>query len=168
GQSASRPSTAVFPFPGDLFACSSKHNTPGNQPCQAIIQVSIVASAMSYRQKVDLMVELHKKRNPKYGGTASLHTIRRALFTAEEFRNRIVHSFWAIECGETDRWVRIKASLRGKSGLNIISKNAEYLDFEECDKALMKIREWMIASEEGLVSAIQILEKAEEEIEKGA
>lgn len=127
----------------------------------------LVASAMSYRQKVDLMVELHKKRKPKYGGKASLNTIRKALYVAEEFRNRIVHSFWEIECGETDRWVRIKASLRGKNGLNVISRNGESINFEECHKALQTIREWMLTSEERLVTAIQILKKAEEEIENG-
>jgi hypothetical protein len=53
----------------------------------------LVSAAMSYRQKVDLMVELYNKRKPKFGGAASLATIRKALCTAEEFRNRIVHSF---------------------------------------------------------------------------
>jgi hypothetical protein len=55
--------------------------------------------------------------------------------------------------------------LRGKNGLSGISKNADAIDFEGCDKALMKIREWMLASEEDLAAAIATLENAEKEIE---
>jgi len=103
----------------------------------------LVSAAMSFGQKVDLLVELYPKRRPQYLKEVNMVTIRQALVAAEEFRNRVVHSFWAIECGDEARWIRIKGSLRGRKGFNVKTTSAQVEMLETCDQALHVIREWM-------------------------
>lgn len=119
----------------------------------------LVSSAMSFRQKVDLLVELYPKRRPKMVHDIDIKLVRRALYTAEEFRNRIVHSFWAIECGERTRWVRIKASLRGRLGFTLRSVDANTLMLEECAGALKTICEWVLATPAEVEAAIGVIDR---------
>jgi hypothetical protein len=119
----------------------------------------MVSAAMSYRQKVDLLVELYPRKStqdPKLP-KVDIDVVRRALYAAEEYRNRVVHSFYAVECSEPSRWVRIKGSLRGRSGFshNTVAINAEL--FEKCNEALSSIREWSFQTSEALEKATAVL-----------
>lgn len=104
----------------------------------------LVSAAMSFGQKVDLLVELYPKRKTAHLKDVDLIVVKNSLSTAEEFRNRVVHSFWAIECGDETRWIRIKGSLRGRKGLKLSKTPANIEMLNECDGALMVIREWML------------------------
>lgn len=104
----------------------------------------LVSAAMSFGQKVDLLVELYPKRKTAHLKDVDLMVVKNALATAEEFRNRVVHSFWAIECADETRWIRIKGSLRGRKGLKLSKTHANIEMLHECDCALMVIREWML------------------------
>lgn len=117
----------------------------------------LISSAMSYRQKVDLLIELYPKRKPKMDAKVDIAIVRKALYAAEEFRNRIVHSFWGIECGENRRWVRIKASLKGRNGFSVKTVTADTKMLEECADALQYVCLWMFADDAGLESATRIL-----------
>jgi len=104
----------------------------------------LVSAAMSFGQKVDLLVELYPKRKSAHLKDVDLIVVKNALSTAEEFRNRVVHSFWAIECADETRWIRIKGSLRGRKGLKLSKTPANIEMLHECDSALLVIREWML------------------------
>lgn len=104
----------------------------------------LVSAAMSFGQKVDLLVELYPKRKSAHLKDVDLIVVKKALSTAEEFRNRVVHSFWAIECADETRWIRIKGSLRGRKGLKLSKTPASIEMLHECDSALLVIREWML------------------------
>jgi hypothetical protein len=104
----------------------------------------LVSAAMSFGQKVDLLVELYPKRKTAQLKDVDLIVVKNALSTAEEFRNRVVHSFWAIECADEARWIRIKGSLRGRKGLKLSKTSANIEMLHECDGALLVIREWML------------------------
>ncbi len=114
---------------------------------------------MSYRQKVDLCFELYPKRKPKFNTKADLKIIKKALYAAEEFRNRIVHSFWALECGDNERWVRIKGSLKGRNGFSMKTVTANSEELKKCSESLVYICQWMYGTNEGLLAAIETLNK---------
>lgn len=117
----------------------------------------LVSAAMSFGQKVDLLVELYPKRKAAHLKDVDLAVVKTALSTAEEFRNRVVHSFWAIDCADESRWIRIKGSLRGRKGLKL-SKTSENIEIlHECDNALIVIREWMLRETSKLEEATKTL-----------
>lgn len=117
----------------------------------------LVSAAMSFGQKIDLLIELYPRRKTAQQKDVNLIVIKKALSSAEEFRNRVVHSFWAIECNDTQRWVRIKGSLRGRKGLKITKTNADIKMLEECNKSLLIIREWMLKEATEIEEATRIL-----------
>lgn len=103
----------------------------------------LVSAAMSFKQKVDLFVDLFPKRGaqPPKLPEVNVRVVRNALEKAEEFRNRVVHSFYAVECGEVTRWVRMKGSLKGRAGFSLNSVETNIEIFEKCNAALQVIRE---------------------------
>jgi hypothetical protein len=114
----------------------------------------IISSAMSFRQKVDLVAELYpRKRMHERGVTMIL--IRQALYAAEEFRNRIVHSLWAVEF--PGKWVRIKGSIKGKNGFSLATTAANISQLEGAATALLAIREWELNDAATLQAAIVAL-----------
>lgn len=121
----------------------------------------LVSAAMSFKQKVDLLIEIFPKRAERHPRlpVVDVGDVRRALYAAEEFRNRVVHSFYAVECGEPSRWVRMKGSLRGRAGLSLNSVDANIHIFQECNSALAVIREWSLKEPEALRTATATLVK---------
>lgn len=121
----------------------------------------LVSAAMSFKQKVDLMIELFPKRAEKHPRLpiVDVGDVRKALYSAEEFRNRVVHSFYAVECGDPSRWIRMKGSLRGRAGFSLNSVDANIHIFEECNNALSVIREWSLTEPEALRTATATLVK---------
>lgn len=117
----------------------------------------LVSAAMSFGQKVDLLIELYPKRKPSKLQEVDLAVVKNALSTAEEFRNRVVHSFWSIDCADEYRWVRIKGSLRGRKGLKLSKNPANIEMLHECDRSLLVIREWMIIETSKIEDATKTL-----------
>lgn len=117
----------------------------------------LVSAAMSFGQKVDLIVELYPKRKTANLKDVDLIVVKNALSTAEEFRNRVVHSFWAIECADETRWIRIKGSLRGRKGLKLSKTPANIEMLHECDNALIVIRQWMLKDASTIAAATATL-----------
>lgn len=104
----------------------------------------LVSASMSFGQKVDLLIELYPKRRPPQLQEVDMNVVKNALSIAEEFRNRVVHSFWSIDCADQQRWVRIKGSLRGRKGLKLSKNLANIEMMRECEGSLLVIREWML------------------------
>lgn len=127
----------------------------------------LVSAAMSYKQKVDLLVDLFPKRAERHPKMplVDILEVRKALYTAEEYRNRVVHSFYAVECGDVNRWKRIKGSLRGRAGFSMNSVDTNIQIFKECNEALKIIREWSFVETEALKTARLTLKN---HIESGA
>lgn len=122
----------------------------------------IVSAAMSFKQKVDLLVEIFPRKTeqqPKLTRVDILD-VRKALYKAEEYRNRVVHSFYSVECGaDSSRWVRMKGSLRGRAGFSLNSVQANVQIFEECNNALAVIREWSLKEPEAIRLATATLDQ---------
>ena len=111
----------------------------------------LVSASMSFKQKVDLLVEIFPRRTERHPKLPKIDITdaRKALYAAEEYRNRVVHSFYAVECGEDSwRWLRMKGSLRGRAGFSLNSVEANVHIFEECNDALAIIREWSLKEPE--------------------
>ena len=113
-----------------------------------------ILSAMSFKQKVNLMAELYPRKNTHAYGV-EMKLIKKALNTAEEFRNRIVHSIWAVEV--PGKWVRVKGNIKGKNGFNKVTIAANIPHLEAAADALLIIREWELNKTESLEVAISKL-----------
>lgn len=121
----------------------------------------LVSAAMSYRQKVELLIELyarHGQPNP----AVTLDITKRALLVAEEFRNRAVHSVWAVR--ESNNWVRMKSSLRGKNGFDLRIRPAEVSLLEDASNAMNEIRAWEFCDESQIIRAIHVLSTQEADV----
>jgi hypothetical protein len=120
----------------------------------------LISASMSYGQKVDLFMELYPSRKPHGFSDIDLKVLRRALSRAEELRNRVVHSFWAVECDpEKARWIRIKGSLRGRKGFKLQSVAANAHMLEQCSAALIQIRDWYRSDTATIEAANLILDQ---------
>lgn len=121
----------------------------------------LVSAAMSFKQKVDLLVEIFPRREERHPNLPKVDVteVKKALYTAEEYRNRVVHSFYAVECRDSSKWVRMKGSLRGRAGFSLNSVDANVQIFEECNNALGVIREWSLKTPEALREATAVINK---------
>lgn len=119
-----------------------------------------VLASMSFRQKVDLLFVLYGRKR-RHDLKTPMETVRKALHKAEEYRNRIVHSVWAV--GGTPRtWIREKSSLRGKKGLGVTSRAVDIAHLEKSADSLRTITQWELATEQELTAAIQHLQADDE------
>ncbi|WP_420467985.1 hypothetical protein [Panacagrimonas sp.] len=121
----------------------------------------LVSAAMSFKQKVDLLTEIFPRRAERHPNLPQVDVadVRKALYVAEEYRNRVVHSFYAVECSDSSKWIRMKGSLRGRAGFSLNSADANVQIFEECNSALGVIREWSLKESEALREATAVLVK---------
>ena len=121
----------------------------------------LVSAAMSFKQKVDLLVEIFPRRAERHPKLPKVEVadVRKALYAAEEYRNRVVHSFYSVECGDSSKWVRMKGLLRGRAGFSLNSVDANIQIFEECNNALGVIREWSLKDPEAIREATAVLAK---------
>lgn len=124
----------------------------------------LVSAAMSYGQKVDLLFELYSRHGLPNASAFNVSTAKKALIVAEEFRNRIVHSLWSVK-GEPRRWVRTKASLRGRAGFDLKARPAQASLLEEAAKAMNNVRAWEEGNETELIEAIRLLSAQEPDAE---
>ncbi len=119
----------------------------------------LVSAAMSFKQKADLLAELFPRRADRHPNLPKVDVavVRIALDKAEAYRNRVVHSFYAVECSDSSKWLRIKGALRGRAGFSLNSVDANVQIFEKCNDALGIIREWPLKTPEELREATAIL-----------
>lgn len=111
-----------------------------------------IAAAMSFRQKVDLMCDLYDSRkNPKWA-SVDIFVTRKALNTAEEFRNRVLHSFWHFDSSKLG-WVQTKPNLRGKTGLKIDTRVVSIENLEIGAKSLYVVRDWYLGQSDKITLA---------------
>lgn len=114
----------------------------------------VVLAAMSYKQKVDLLCELFPRKRKHEQGVA-MTVARGALYSAEEYRNKIVHSVWAVE-GDKG-WVRTKGSIKRKDGFALATDGANLRALEAGVVALKMIRDWELLDEKRLRHATKFL-----------
>lgn len=123
----------------------------------------LISASMSYRQKVDLLFELYA-RHGQPSSTFNHVIAKKALISAEEFRNRIVHSLWSVQ-GEPRQWARTKANLRGRDGFALKTSPAKANFLEEAASAMNKIRAWEEVNESELNEAIRLLSLQEADVQ---
>ena len=116
----------------------------------------IVQASMSFRQKVDLLMEL-LNRTTDHDFTCSTPLARRALGAAEEFRNGVVHAFWGID--GMGKWIRTKSTLKGKHGFALKTTEADINFLEEASDALVTVRHWEFKNDDSLQIAIDVFSK---------
>ena len=114
----------------------------------------VISSAMSFRQKVDLVAELYPRKKAHYHGV-EMQLIKKSLYAAEEFRNRTVHSLWTIEF--PGKWVRVKSSIKGRKGFALSISAVNIAHLEGAAIALLAIREWELNDAATLQTAIDAL-----------
>jgi hypothetical protein len=115
-----------------------------------------ISAAMGFRQKVDLMCDLYEARKHPQWPAVDVSVARSALFTAEDFRNRVVHSFWYVG-GMQGHWVRAKATLRTSSGLKVSAGKANLAGLEQGAQATHVIRDWYLGDTAKVSSATATL-----------
>lgn len=113
----------------------------------------VFQAAMSFRQKVDLLMELLNRKS-KRTFPCSISVAQRALGAAEEFRNGVVHAFWGVN--GLGKWERVKPSIKGKHGFVLRTKEADLMYLEKAVAALATVRDWEIKDDTSLQEAIEI------------
>lgn len=121
----------------------------------------LVSAAMSFKQKADLLAELFDRRTERSSHLPEIDIlkVRKALEAAEKYRNRVVHSFYAVECSDLNKWLRIKGSLRGRAGFSLNTTESNIKIFEECNEALSVIRDWAINNMQDICEATDVINK---------
>lgn len=114
----------------------------------------VISSAMSFRQKVDLVVELYPRKKV-HGHGVEMSLVKNSLYAAEEFRNRVVHSFWAVE--SPGKWVRIKSSIKGRKSFYPSISSVNVGQLEVAAASLLVIREWELVNAASLQAAVDAL-----------
>ena len=115
--------------------------------------------ALSFSQKMNLISEVFptRKNDLEYiKGDFDFVTARKCLTKAEQFRNKIVHSFYYLE---KDEFKKQKTSIKGKNGLVTKSGVINFLALEECNDALRKLQFWFLMDNEALNETNVLFEK---------
>lgn len=120
-----------------------------------------IVAAMSYRQKVDLLSDIYDLRKPNNWPTVDISLSRKALFAAEDFRNRVVHSLWHVN---DSTWFRTKSSLKTSKGLKIDTGKANIECLEKSSESLYAIRDWYLGQSDKLIHATQELKTCAEQL----
>ncbi|MGW8169715.1 MAG: hypothetical protein ACWGHH_06895 [Sulfurovaceae bacterium] len=120
-----------------------------------------ILAAMSYRQKVDLMSDIYELRKPDNWPNVDIPLSRKALYIAEDFRNRVVHSFWHVN---DSTWFRTKSSLKSSKGLKIDTGKANIECLEMSSAPLHTVRDWYLGQSEKLIKATQDLKEFAEQL----
>lgn len=82
----------------------------------------LVSAAMGFKQKVDLLIEIF----PRPCRTAPESSSSRSFGCSEKHSMQLRNTeiewfvFYAVECGDSSKWVRIKGSLRSELGFYLI------------------------------------------------
>jgi len=118
-----------------------------------------ISAAMSFRQKVDLLCDLYPLRKNPSWLDVDLPLTRKCLYGAEDFRNRVVHSFWHVAGTDEIRWMRTKASLRSSGGLRISAGVANTEALEHGAEAIQCIRDWYLNPVDKLQRAANDLQR---------
>jgi len=121
-----------------------------------------VAAAMSFRQKADLLCDLYPTRRHAKWLEVDIPLVRKALYASEDFRNRVVHSFWYVSGSEPMQWMRSKASLRSSAGLRVSTGTANIEVLEQGTKVMYGIRDWYVTEPAKLKRLLEDLQRLSE------
>ncbi|AKX51324.1 hypothetical protein AKN92_07315 [Thiopseudomonas alkaliphila] len=115
-----------------------------------------VTAAMSYAQKLNLMCDLYDDRKNPEWPSINLEYARKALMSAETFRNTVVHSLWFVG-GEQSQWMRAKANLRNGGKLKVVTGPANIEALEDAVECLSIISDWYLGSSTEIAAATSSL-----------
>ncbi|MFA6310101.1 MAG: hypothetical protein WCV99_01525 [Sterolibacterium sp.] len=122
-----------------------------------------VAAAMSFRQKVDLLCDLYPTRKGPKWLEVDISIVRKSLYASEEFRNRVVHSFWYVSGSAPMQWMHSKASLRSTAGLRVTTSSTANIEvLEQGTKVMYGIRDWYVTEPPKLQLLLQELQRLSE------
>ncbi len=66
-----------------------------------------IFAALSFKQKTDLMCDLYETRKKSsWPKTVDISEVKKALNTAEEFRNSVLHGFYYVSGSSKPVWMR--------------------------------------------------------------
>ncbi len=122
-----------------------------------------ITASMSYKQKLNLMCDLYESRKNKLWPSIDLKKARKALLSAEVFRNAVVHSFWFVG-GVESQWMRSKASIQSKGKLSIVTGIANIEALEEAVNCLVIISDWYLGRTTQLADATKRLDDIFQEL----
>jgi hypothetical protein len=93
-----------------------------------------ISAAMSYRQKLDFLAALLYKQ---YAGNENhlthIKAICALMYDADEYRNKMVHSYWYDGIGD---FTRYKPSSKGMKGLRITKHRFDFQQISEAVRAM--------------------------------
>ncbi len=99
----------------------------------------MIMASMSFGQKLDFLAALSLK---KFSGNTRqekhVRLVVKALFEAETFRNRMLHSVWTENFMD---YSQVKAGTRGRKGLNIQQANVNIPHIRRTVKAINTLRD---------------------------
>lgn len=124
----------------------------------------LLMDALSYSQKVNLTFELLRSKDKLTFGTLSkidLILAKKCLTKAEEFRNKIVHSFYFIDLKD-ELFKKQKSNIKGKSGLKTKVSKINYDDLMNCNLELMRLDMWFTSDNSSLEKTFNTLNKYNE------
>jgi hypothetical protein len=122
---------------GELLAVFLQHTQE-----ELFENISIMTAALSFSQKLDLLVALYLKRYASNEAQCALfRSLISELSAYEEFRNACVHSRWGTRTFGDDEFMRFKANVKGRKGLREVALPADWreirkicreMDFFDC------------------------------------
>ena len=93
-----------------------------------------ISAAMSYRQKLDFLAALLYKRyagNEKH--VTHIKTICALMYDADEYRNKMIHSYWYDGIGD---FTRYKPTSKGMKGLRITKHRFDFQQISDAVRAM--------------------------------
>lgn len=119
----------------------------------------LLMDALSFGQKLNLTSEVFqsKKNTLNYiKEDFDFDTARKCLSKAEQYRNKIVHSFYYLE---REEFKKQKTSIKGKNGLVTKSGKINFKALEECNQALRELKFWFLMDNESLKKVNLLFDK---------
>lgn len=115
----------------------------------------IMLDSMSYKQKVNLLIELFiQNNNTKILAPKKL---KHLLFQAENYRNKVIHSNYGLD---EDKWIRFKGNLKAKNGFVNIQKEINFEIMTICSQILYEMQLLEVLDEQKIKEFNDVFESA--------
>ena len=119
----------------------------------------LLMDSLSYGQKINLTFELFEKKMnklPYIKEDFDFELARKCLSKAEEFRNKIVHSFYFLDIKE-EHFKKQKSNIKGKNGLKTKVAKINFDSLANCNQQLQRLDFWYLNDNESLKESFNIL-----------
>ncbi|WP_144604708.1 hypothetical protein [Algoriphagus algorifonticola] len=119
----------------------------------------LLMDSLTFGQKMNLTFELFGKKKNKLTYIAEdfdFEMARKCLSKAEEFRNKIVHSFYFLDAKE-DHFKKQKSNIKGKNGLKTKVSIIDFDSLANCNQQLQNLAFWYLNSNKSLQESFDIL-----------